>query len=92
MKKYKIIWSPEFKIELTRIVDYMYFTLKEPQIARKFYRKILETLNTLRFFPEGYPKLYLRNQIYRKLPINKYLVIYEVDKDTRTSLYFTYIS
>lgn len=92
MKKYRIIWSPEFNKELNDILYYITFKLKEPIVSKKFFKKVLKHLTTLEYFPEGYSKLSLNNKIYRKLIVDKYTIIYQVKNNMRTSFYFTYIS
>ena len=90
--KYTVIHTPIFESELKYIVNYISFKLLEPNTAKKFYINVKLKIHTLQYFPERHVKIDLNNRVLRKLPINKYIVIYEVDNNTRTSLSLTYIS
>ena len=95
MNKYKIIWSPKAYDDLKNIHAYITYQLKEKRIANNVIKKILNSISSLNYFPERYIKLYksdpkLRN--WRKLAIDNYIVIYEVEYNTRSSIYFTYFS
>lgn len=92
MKKYKIIWSPPFKKDFDNILHYITFKLKEPNISKELYNKILHKLSTLQYFPEGYPSFVIKNKIYKKLFVNKYIIIYHISINTRSSFYSTYFS
>ena len=91
-ENYTVIYTSSFEEELDYTVKYIAFKLKEPNIANQFYHIIKSKTNSLHYFPERHVKIIFKNKIYRKLLINKYIVIYEVDNNTRTSLYFTYFS
>lgn len=90
MNKYKIIWSSEFLNELDDVLYYLTFKLKEINGAKKFYKKVLNSLAPLEYFPNGYSKIYCNNTSYRKLFVDNYIIIYLVSKNTRTSSYLTY--
>ena len=83
MNKYKIITTKIFEEEFENLFHYLYFFLKEPIIAKKFYEKILLEINKLDYFPERNPKiLYFSNKhkkILRKLLISNYIIIYEIN-------------
>ena len=49
-------------------------------VAKKFYQKVLNSLATIEIFPERNSKLYLNNTVYRKVNIDKYIIIYQVLK------------
>lgn len=89
--RYKIIWLNSFKNELSHIYYYLSNKLKEPFIANKFHSKVFKTLSTLSYFPERFPLLNHNNNI-RKIPIDKYVILYTVNHNTRSSLYFTHLS
>lgn len=90
MKKYKIIWSPPFKKDLDNILHYLTFNLKEPRISKKFFNKVLHNLYSLQYFPKGYPSFLFKTKVYYKLFVSKYIIIYQVNTDTRTNFYSTY--
>lgn len=92
INNYKIIWSEKAKNELQYILDYINFKLKEPMVAKKLYQKLLNSLATIKYFSKGYSKLYFNNTIYRKLFINKHVIIFKISENTRTNFYLTYIS
>ena len=89
--KYSIIWSPSFKLELQNIYEYISISLKETCVAKKTYYEIIKAVSSLENFPERYPQIET-NRILRKLPVKNYIIIYEVDSDSRTSFHLTYIS
>ena len=92
IKKYKIIWSPNFKIELERILYYISNVLVEPRIAKKLYNKIIEQLASLQFFPERFAEIRIRKIKFRRLLIQNFIIIYKVNIQKRWSLYLTYFS
>lgn len=79
IKYYKIIWSPTFIKELDNICLYMSKDLKEPKIAKMFYHKIVNKLETLRFFPERHVKIQIKDIEFRKLTFKNYIIIYQVN-------------
>ena len=83
IKKYKIIWSPTFKNELDNICSYISEELKEPKIAKKFYLKIIEKLNSLKIFPERHISMKVKNIAFRKLLWKNYVIIYQINFRTR---------
>lgn len=95
MNKYIVKTTPSFEKELKNIYKHLSFKLKEPMIANKFYNKVIKEISSLQYFPERYTKIssYI-NQIrnLRKLLVDRYVVIYEVNHNTRTSLYLTHFS
>ena len=92
-KKYIIKLAPTFEKDLEKIYEYIAFNLQEPHIAKKLYNKIIQKLYSLQYFPERFVKIFNhKNQNLRRLLINNYAVIYEVDNNTRTSFYITYFS
>ena len=95
MDKYTIKHSPSFEKELNNIYRHILFKLKEPMIASKLYDKIKNTIISLEYFPERYMKISNFNhkdRNMRKLIIEKYIIIYEVNKNIRRSFYLTYFS
>lgn len=92
INKYKVIWSEDFYNELERILEYLNYNLYSPITTRNFYIKILEKLSILKFFPNSHQKIILKDKTYRKLLVSKYIIIYEVNNDTRPSFYLTYFS
>ena len=85
--------TASFKAEFKNIMNYIKINLKEPLIAQRFYKKVIEKISSLSFMPERYMKVDIsNNKNIRKLCIKDYLIIYEVNKNTRTSFCFTYFS
>ena len=83
MNKYKVILSSQFNKELNYILSYLYYNLKISKVAENLYTKIFKRLATLEYLPEICSKLYYNNYKYRKLLINKYIIIYEVNIKTK---------
>lgn len=77
--EYEIIWSPQFFKELRVICNYISYTINEYVIAENLYLKVINSISTLKYFPERHQiiKKY-HNKIFRKLVIDKYIIIYEV--------------
>lgn len=93
--KYIIQPTPSFEKELENIYNYIVYKLKEPSTAKNFYTQVTVEIYSLQYFPERYMKIPIyknKKRNLRRLPFNKYAIIYEVDTKTRTSLYSTYIS
>lgn len=95
INKYLIKPSPTFEKELKKIYNHIFFRFKEPNTENIFYKKVISEIYSLQHFPERYIKIsnYKKKcRNLRRLPIDKYVVIYEVDNDTRSSLYLTHLS
>lgn len=80
MKEYSIILQPQFFEELEVI---LYFFQDRHTTKRKIYAEVRNTVSSLSIFPERYSKINdkFNTKNVRKLTINKYVVIYEVNKD-----------
>lgn len=79
-KQYKILPTATFK--------------EEPLLAKRFYQKIIKEINSLTYMPERFQEVNLtdeKNRMLRKMHLSNYIIIYEVKRNTRTSLCFTYI-
>lgn len=94
-KKYTLLPTSTFKRELGEIIYYIKYKLKEPSIAKSLYNNVIKEIQSLEFMPERYKRIenvYDKSKILRKLSVNNYIIIYEVNDITRTSLYFTHFS
>ena len=49
--KYKIVLSSEFLSELDNTYNYLIYTFKEPELAKKLQRKLTIALSSLQVFP-----------------------------------------
>lgn len=80
MKEYSVILQPQFFEELDVI---LYFFQDSHMSKRKIYTEVRNTVSSLSIFPERYSKINdkFNTKNVRKLPINKYVVIYEVDNE-----------
>ncbi len=95
MKNYKITWSPKAYKDLQNIHFYIEYYFKEKNIANNIVKKLLNSILDLSYLPEKYVKIQNftnKTKNIRKMLVNNYTVIYEVNSNTRTSLYFTYFS
>lgn len=93
MDVYNVIVSPRFEIELMKIYWYIYNHFENPIAANRLYNKVEEKVLNLTSLAEFYPRIHeFKNEDYRKILVNKYVIVYELNKDTRTSLCSTYIS
>lgn len=84
IRKYTIHPTNTFKEELENIIKYMKYKLKEPIIAKRFYKSIVNELNSLEYLPERNKKIesfnYKERNI-RKLLFKNYIIIYEVNNN-----------
>lgn len=93
--KYTVRPTATFKEEVKSIIYYIKVKFKQPLVAKEFYNNIVKKISSLDYMPERYMKVNFsnnRNINIHKLPIKDYLIIYEVNKNTRTSFCFTYFS
>jgi len=85
MNEYFIHTTSQFNEEFDRIYHYINFYLHSPRAANKFYFKIKKSILSLNFFPERFPKVpsvNYQNHNLRKLIIDKYIIIYEVQNNS----------
>ena len=89
MKEYSVIIQPQFLEELEVI---LYFFQNRYQTKRKVYTEVRNTVSSLSIFPERYSKINnnFNTRNLRKLPINKYVVIYEVNNE-KNEIYLLHI-
>ena len=96
MNNYTLKFTSTFKSDLKNTYYYISSYLQEPNIANNLYNKIMFKILALQYFPKRYPKLLNpnSNKIYniRKLPVDKYIILYNVDSDTRSSFFTSYLS
>ena len=80
MKEYNVILQPQFLEELEAI---LYFFSNSYLAKHKLYIEIRNIVLSLSIFPERYSKITKNIKKYnvRKLPFNKYVIIYEVDNE-----------
>lgn len=84
LKKYVIKQTSEFENELISLYNYIFFYFKEINTAEKFYQKVQEKIYSLEYFPERYAKLdHFKYKSLRKLVFSNYIIIYEIQKDSR---------
>lgn len=95
MKKYKITWSPKARGDLDNIHFYIEYYLKEKNTANNIVKKLLNLIANLKYLPERYTKIQSfkdkTKNIHRML-VNNYVVIYEINENTRASFHLTYFS
>lgn len=95
IEQYDIYPTSTFKQEIQDFYRYLAIKLNEPNIANNFYKKITRKIYTLRYLPTRCNSLRSLKQIdrdIRKLLVDKYIIIYEIKKDTRSSISLTYFS
>jgi len=84
--KYSINITPTFANELEGIYKYMVDNLKAPNIADKFNKKVKNSIFNLTYFPERFSKILISNKDnLRKIIVDNYIIIYEVNSNKRTS-------
>lgn len=80
MKEYKVNLTTQFKEELKKS---LYFFSYSYNTKRKLHHDIRNIVASLSIFPERYSKINkkFRTENIRKLPINKFVITYEVDNE-----------
>ena len=84
---YSIIYSPESLNDLRRIYSYIAFSLKAPDTAKSQIDRIRNAIKKLDFSPEAYVEVDWepwKSMGMRKLPVNNYLVFYNVNYEELT--------
>lgn len=82
MINYGINLSNQFREELDNIYNYIRFSLASPQTANKIYNNIKNAILSLTFYLERHAKISSMGD-FRKLLINNYVVIYQIDNNSR---------
>ena len=83
MSKYKLILSNAAYLDLEQIYAYISKTLSSPNAANNLMNKIESKIKDLQDFPISSPFCNdesLKLKGYRKLVVNNYIVIYNVDE------------
>lgn len=84
MKQYKVLISANAQDSLDQIVEYVTED-KSYDAALKLERKLLEAIQSLKTFPEGYGELKVKRKKfdnpYRFLPKANYKIIYTVEEE-----------
>lgn len=86
LKKYQILWTKSFKTELNNIYDYISIHLQNTIAAENIHSKIISSLCSLRYFPNGFSKINIspsESRELRKLTINNYTIVYKVNNKSR---------
>ena len=86
IRKYSINITPTFANELEQIYQYMVDNLKVPNIANKFNKKVKKSIFSWTYFPERFSKILISNKDnLRKIIVDNYIIIYEINSEKRTS-------
>jgi plasmid stabilization system protein ParE len=84
VKQYKVLISAEAQASLQHIVDYLTEN-SSLQVALKMEQELLEAIQSLKTFPEGYGELPINRKKggnpYRFLPKAKYKIIFTVEEE-----------
>lgn len=78
------------KIDLEEIYKYIFENLKEPKIADELMKKIEKEIVSLEISPYRCMEVHIRNknQVYRRLVIENYVVLYRVVEDKNEVVIF----
>lgn len=91
MKEYKVNLTGQFMEELN---ESLYFFPQSYIARRKLHHEIRNTVLSLSIFPERYSKIIeyekFKTENIRKIPINKFILIYEVDNE-KNEVYILHI-
>lgn len=77
--KYSVHFYSKFVDELNSLYLFSEYNLNSSYISHNFYSKFQNILLYLKYFPELFPKLQVHNKNYRKIIIDNYVIIYEVN-------------
>lgn len=80
MKEYKVNLTTQFKEELKKT---LYFFQYSYNTRKKLHYEIRNTVSSLSILPERYSRLKENSKTanIRKLPVNKFVITYEVDNE-----------
>ena len=90
IKKYNIILTDMAKLDLEEIYKYIFENLKEPNIADKLMEKIETEILDLEISPYRCMEVHIKpkNQIYRRLVIENYVVLYRIVEEKKQVVIF----
>lgn len=90
IKKYNIIFTDIAKENLDEIYYYINENLKEPSTAEKLITLIENEINRLSYYPYSCRKIHIkpRNELYRRLVIKNYIVLYRVIEEKKEVVIF----
>lgn len=84
---YKVVILEQAEKDITEILDYIYYDLKNPQAAKKLRVDIREAITRVRMFPYAMPVI--KNEVltlgneYRRLDVNNYALLYKIIEDLK---------
>lgn len=79
---YKIIVSDQAWEDIKSINKYIKIALKNPKAAKDLTIKFRDAIGKLDIFPERYQEVLINNTLIRRIPVEKYNIYYQVEKDT----------
>lgn len=82
MKHYLVKTTETFENDMKDIHDYIFYTLVNPQAAKKIYNKFKKAIIGLETFPYRYPAIDLKTSTgfeYHRTVIDNYQMFYYVD-------------
>ena len=87
MINYKIIITQTFENDFKKLFNYISFINYKSSYLKILYNQIMNAIYSLDLFPERYAKIHNQNiskkySNLRKLLIDKYIIIYEVNINT----------
>ena len=81
-KMYIIKTTGTFEKEFNNIIYYISKVLKEKEIAKKFYIRVKESIQSLDYNPEKFQKIDKNSEI-RRMIIKNFIILYSVDNISR---------
>jgi plasmid stabilization system protein ParE len=79
---FRVAYSEQASIDLDEIIGYIHDELHSPQAAEKFYRRVMETVKTLRDNPYLFPLYHdekLSAEGYHYVMVGNYMMFYVID-------------
>ena len=85
--KFKIIYLETFQKDLARCLISIQFYSNNSLNSNKFYIKLEKIVDILKDFPEIFPIIKIRNEIVRKIVINQFIIIYQINYNQKEILF-----
>lgn len=79
LRKYNVLFSEVFRNQLFSLSDYQELIYCDNSNIKKLYSKIEQIKLILESFPEIYPIIKIKNNLVRKIVINQFIIIYQIN-------------
>lgn len=84
MISYTLKLRAEAVADIRRIVNYIAYSLLNTKAANDFLEALKKRFAVVAKEPHLYATICTKRKTYRKVPVKRYLALYEIDEETRT--------